>query len=92
LNLRRFILRTNKGPPESVGNRHQNRTGRDPVLKMKIVKTPVHLLALICAAVSVTSLGLGAVFSLVHGSDVAIFGILGFLFYGIIATTLSPKI
>ena len=56
------------------------------------VKTPVHYLALICAAVSVTSLGLGAAFSLRHGSDIAIFGMLGFIFYGLIATTLNPKI
>jgi len=38
---------------------------------MKIVKTPAHYLALICAVVAVTSLGLGAVFSLLHGSDIA---------------------
>jgi hypothetical protein len=85
-------MQANTGPPESVGNRHQNRTGRHPVSKMKIVKTPVHCLALICAAVSVTSLGLGAAFSITHGSDIAIFGMLGFIFYGLIATTLSPKI
>ena len=59
---------------------------------MKTAKTPVHYLAILCAAVSVTSLGLGAAFSINHGSDVAIFGLLGFIFYGLIATTLSPKI
>ena len=59
---------------------------------MKTAKTPVHYLAILCAVVSVTSLGLGAVFSLRHGSDIAIFGLLGFIFYGLIATTLSPKI
>jgi len=59
---------------------------------MKTAKTPVHYLAILCGAVSVTSLGLGAVFSITHGSDIAIFGMLGFIFYGLIATTLSPKI
>ena len=59
---------------------------------MKTAKTPVHYLALICAAVSVTSLGLGAVFSITHGSDIAIFGMLGFIFYGLIAATLNPTI
>ena len=53
---------------------------------------PVHYLAILCAVISVTSLGLGAVFSLRHGSDIAIFGLLGFIFYGLIATTLNPKI
>jgi len=59
---------------------------------MKTAKTPVHYLAILCGVISVTSLGLGSVFSLVHGSDIAIFGMLGFIFYGAIATTLNPKI